>query len=66
AHSDHAIMSLRGVERRSNLSLGQLEIASDFARAMTIFQSVRRIKTGLISEKLCTSAVTGFHYFEFP
>jgi len=43
-------MSLRGVERRSNLSSGQLEIAWGFALAMTIFQSFRVTETGITSE----------------
>jgi len=38
-------MSLRGAERRSNLDVDRLEIASGFALAMTIFQSFRIIKT---------------------
>jgi len=45
--SDRAIMSLRGVERRSNLGLGQLEIASGFALAMTIRPLFRVIKTDI-------------------
>jgi len=43
-------MSLRGVERRSNLCFGQVEIASGFALAMTVFESVRVIKTDTTSE----------------
>ena len=38
-------LSLRGVGRRSNLTFGQLEIASGFALAMTVFESLRVIKT---------------------
>jgi len=44
-HSNDPIMSLRGVERRSNLCFGQFEIASGFALAMTVFESFRVIKT---------------------
>ena len=38
-------MALRGVQRRSNLGLGWLEIASGFALAMTVLESCRVIKT---------------------
>ena len=44
-HSNDPIMSLRGVELRSNFCIGQLEIASGFALAMTVFESFRVIKT---------------------
>ncbi|HMK34719.1 MAG TPA: hypothetical protein VK463_06615 [Desulfomonilaceae bacterium] len=44
-------MSLRGVERRSNLGFGRLEIASGFALAMTILESFRVIKTDITLEK---------------
>jgi len=49
-HSNDPIMSLRGAERRSNLRLGGLEIASGFALAMTIFQSFLVTKTHITFE----------------
>jgi len=49
-HSNDPIMSLRGAERRSNLSFCRLEIASGFALAMTISQSFRVIKTDVTFE----------------
>jgi len=60
-HSVSAIMSLRGVERRSNLSLGQLKITSGFALSMTIFQSIPVIKTDLAFENPYTEE-PGFRF----
>jgi len=43
-------MSLREVERQSNLGFGRLEIVSGFALAMTIFQPFRVIKIEITFE----------------